>query len=163
MFDGSYRIFERVERPATAQVIATVGGRVAVALQSQPGMPNFLGLIGGRVDEGESPLQAAKRELLEESGMVAKRWKLLKAFRKPTSRIRFDCYLFAALGCRRVAEQKLDSGEKIKVGLITLRQLLGWREAKARIGPDIARYFTEMAYNPGMRRRLERDLGLGRA
>ncbi len=160
MFDGSYRTFERIERPASAQIIATVKGRIMVGLQSQPGTGNFLGLLGGRVDERESPLQAAKRELLEESGMVARRWKLLKAAKSPSHKIKFDIYLFAALDCRKVAKQKLEVGERIRVRYIGLKDLLGWRKNTARIGPDIALYFMERAYNLRLRRQFARTLGL---
>jgi len=37
-------------------------------------------LPAGRVDEGETPLRAARRELIEESGLRAKAWKKLAEF-----------------------------------------------------------------------------------
>ncbi len=37
-------------------------------------------LPAGKVDEGEKPLQAAKRELVEETGYTAKKWKKLLSF-----------------------------------------------------------------------------------
>ncbi len=37
-------------------------------------------LPAGKLDEGESPLQAAKRELIEETGLRAKTWKKLTTF-----------------------------------------------------------------------------------
>ena len=37
-------------------------------------------LPAGKMDEGESPLQAAKRELIEETGLRAKTWKKLTSF-----------------------------------------------------------------------------------
>jgi len=41
-------------------------------------------LPAGRIDEGESPLPAAKRELLEETGYTARRWKrILRFFASP--------------------------------------------------------------------------------
>jgi ADP-ribose pyrophosphatase len=41
-------------------------------------------LPAGRIDAGEAPLAAAKREMIEETGYRAKRWKLLtKYFASP--------------------------------------------------------------------------------
>ena len=37
-------------------------------------------LPAGKLDEGEKPLQAAKRELTEETGLRAKKWKKLASF-----------------------------------------------------------------------------------
>ena len=41
---------------------------------------NLWELPAGRIDEGEKPLAAAKRELLEETGYSAKHWKLILHF-----------------------------------------------------------------------------------
>lgn len=160
MFDGSYKMFERIERPASVQILPVSGNRIATTMESQPARGSFAGLVGGRVDEGESPLQAAKRELLEEAGMEARRWKMLKTFSPSSKKLKWDTYLFAAVGCRKVADQTLDEGERIRIKSITLGELLTWRNEKERIGPDIALYFTEMHYNPRARRRFARELGI---
>ena len=45
------------------------------------GDPDFLEIPAGRLDqEGESPLEAAKRELAEEIGKAAERWEALTSY-----------------------------------------------------------------------------------
>ena len=45
--------------------------------------PGTWGLFGGSIDDGERPLQAAKRELKEETGLGSRDWKLLWKDRHP--------------------------------------------------------------------------------
>lgn len=124
MFDGSYKIFERVQRQDTVIIIATVKNKIVVLNQQQPLTDWYITNPAGRMDiPGEKPLDAAKRELLEETGMTAKKfflWKKYESRGKVTSTI----YFYVARDCKKVAEQKLDSGEKIKVSLISFEDYL---------------------------------------
>lgn len=45
-----------------------------------PARQSMWELPAGRLDDGETPLQAAKRELIEETGYKAKRWDKLASF-----------------------------------------------------------------------------------
>ncbi|MBU1039011.1 NUDIX hydrolase [Patescibacteria group bacterium] len=115
-YDGQPMVFEKLKRPDTAAIIAvTDEGKIILTKQEQPArLEPFIGLIGGRVDEGETPLEAANRELLEEAGFVCTDWQLLRS-EQPVSKIEWAIYYFVARGCRRVAKQNLDSGEKIEL------------------------------------------------
>ncbi|MFQ5493354.1 MAG: NUDIX hydrolase [Candidatus Dojkabacteria bacterium] len=114
-YDGSTKTFEIIKRLDTVMVIpVTTEGRILLVDQEQPGKRPFIGTPGGRIDEGEDPLTAIKRELLEETGYSSDEWDLWKAF-QPLSKIDWAIYIFIAYNCERTAEQQLDSGEKIKI------------------------------------------------
>jgi len=56
-------------------------GRVLLVRQFRlPARQYMWELPAGRVDEGETPLQAARRELVEETGYRAKKWHKLAMF-----------------------------------------------------------------------------------
>ena len=56
-------------------------GRILLVRQYRlPAGVNLWELPAGRLDPGENPLQAARRELLEETGYRARRWKKLITF-----------------------------------------------------------------------------------
>ncbi len=117
-YDGKPKTFEKVKRSDTAMIIAvTEEGQIIVALQEQPNKAPFMGLVGGRLDEGEEPLEAAKRELLEETGYEAAEWQLFDAV-QPVGKIDWAIYTFIARGCKKVAEQNLDGAEKIDLKLV---------------------------------------------
>ena len=115
MYDGSVKIFERVKRPDTVVVIPVVGDKIWINLQEQPdrGEP-FLSYFGGQIDPGEEPLPAARRELLEEAGLVSDDWDHYKSY-EPTVKVDWTIHYYIARDCRKVAEQSLDNGEKIEI------------------------------------------------
>jgi len=56
-------------------------GRILLVRQYRlPARQYLWELPAGRVDEGETPLQAARRELVEETGYRAKQWKKIAVF-----------------------------------------------------------------------------------
>ncbi len=114
LYDGSSAVFEMLKRPNTVQVIAVEGDMLHIAYEEQPTKGPFYSLIGGRQDEGETPLEGAKRELLEESGLVSDDWELYKTY-TPLTKMEWDVYTYIARNCRKIHEQNLDSGEKITI------------------------------------------------
>lgn len=115
MFDGTVKTFEKAKRNSSVGILpVTEDGKIIVSSQEQPLMKPFVSLIGGVVDEGESPLKAAERELLEEAGVQAKSLDLWFSI-QPVTKIEWPIFIYIARGCQKVAHQNLDSGEKIKL------------------------------------------------
>ncbi|MBN1783714.1 MAG: NUDIX hydrolase [Alphaproteobacteria bacterium] len=72
-FDGTTTTFEMLRRKAGVQVLALNGIDVYYLEEEQPLKGKYRGLVGGSAESyEEDPLDVAKRELLEETGMVAK-------------------------------------------------------------------------------------------
>lgn len=123
-FDGSKKTFEKAKRPDTVNVLpVTTEGKIILAEQEQPGTEPFIGCPGGIIDTGEDPLEAAKRELREETGHVAREFILWDAV-QPVSKVDWVIYTFIAKGCELVGKQILDSGEKIKLKYVTFEEFV---------------------------------------
>ena len=114
MFDGTKATFEMLKRSNTIQIIATQGDKILLSHESQPTKKDFISLLGGRQEENETELKTAKREFLEETGMVSDNWELLKVY-EPVHKIEWSIHLFVARNCKKVKEPELDSGEKIEI------------------------------------------------
>ena len=84
-------------------------------------------LVAGVVDPGETPLEAAMRELDEETGYGGGEWSLfMKLSPNPTNHTNYS-YTFLATGVRKIREQHLESTEDIHIDLFTkeeVRELL---------------------------------------
>ncbi|EKE19560.1 MAG: NUDIX hydrolase [uncultured bacterium] len=124
MFDGSFATFEKLKRSDTANILAfTEDGKVIVLQQEQPHKGKFFSIPGGRVEEGETPEEGARREFLEETGFEAESFELWHSSQL-VSKMDWMHYTFVAKGCRKVAEQNLDAGERIIVSLVEMEEFL---------------------------------------
>ena len=82
----------------------TAGGEIICLRQYRHGpRRQSLELVAGRIDGGEDPLAAARRELLEESGYVSRHWEALGAFTVSATQGIATAYLFRA--AHAVAQQ----------------------------------------------------------
>ena len=115
MFNGTTETFERLTRVPSVEVIASIGEDILTIVQEQPAREGkYPSLPGGRIDPGEEPLAAAKRELLEETGYEAEEWQLWRTY-PGTSKIHFSEYIYIAKGLKTVREKQEDAGEKISL------------------------------------------------
>ena len=78
---------------------------------------------GGMVDAGETPLEAAQRELLESTGYGGGCWRSLGAVEPNPAIHGHLCHHFLATGVERVAAPDPGAGEAIAVRLATLDEM----------------------------------------
>lgn len=78
---------------------------------------------GGMVDPGEEPIEAARRELLEETGFASECWTSLGSVAPNPAFLTNRCHHFLAESAVRRAAPALDGGEDIVVRLVPLAEL----------------------------------------
>ncbi len=113
-YDGSTATYEMLKRPNTLQIIAIKNNKILLIDEQQAGCPAATSFIGGRQEPDENPEQGAKRELLEEAGMVSNDWELFQTY-NPIDKIEWCVHVFIAKNAEIVSEPNLDPGEKISV------------------------------------------------
>ncbi len=123
VFDGTTQVFEKIWRPSTVEIIATVGDKILIEEQDQPDRPNNINFPSGRVENENNILGEAKRELLEETGYQSDDW-FLSFEHGRWGKIIQHVYYFIARNCTKIKEPQLDAGEKIQTKLITLDELI---------------------------------------
>ena len=77
----------------------------------------------GVMEEGETPLEAAQRELLEETGFGGGQWKKLMELSPNPSAMSNMTHCFLAIGVKKIAEQHLDETEELSVLFMTKEEV----------------------------------------
>jgi ADP-ribose pyrophosphatase len=118
--------YHQIIMPEYTVVFAeTHDGRVIVERQYRHGIGEVtLMLPAGLKEEGEDPLQAAQRELLEETGYAAPEWRHLGSF---VPNANYGCgkaHLYHALNVRPVGDPNAGDLEEIEILLLSKAELL---------------------------------------
>ena len=77
----------------------------------------------GVMEEGETPLEAAQRESLEETGFGGGQWKKLMELSPNPSAMSNTTHCFLAIGVEKIAEQHLDETEELSVLFMTKEEV----------------------------------------
>ncbi len=115
-----------LEYPDWINVIAiTEDGQFVMVEQYRHAQRNiFIELVAGVIEEGEEPLAAAKRELLEETGYSGGEWELWSVIGQNPSTCNNLTHCYLARGVKKTSEQHLDATEDIAVKILTAKEVL---------------------------------------
>ncbi len=115
---------ELVEHPGSVAIVAfDREGRLVLTRQLREGARReLLELPAGILDEGEDELEAAQRELAEETGLRGGRWRELRRLYPSPGFLREPVTLFLAEGLEE-GERNLDDGEELELVRFTPDEL----------------------------------------
>ena len=120
---------EIVEHPGAVAIVAVDGdGTIALVRQRREAARKYLvELPAGMLEEGETPLEGARRELEEETGLTGGTWRELAAFYTTPGFCREHMHLFSAEGVES-GDARPEADEEL--------ELVRWRvdEVAARLG-----------------------------
>ena len=125
--NGDQRQALVVEAPGWVNVVALDEAQNALFVrQWRFGVQQVtLEIPGGMIDPGESPREAAERELYEETGFRAQSWTQLGAVQPNPALFDNLCTTFLAEGIKRVGMPPGDGDEEIEVELLPLAEVTG--------------------------------------
>ena len=141
--------FYVLEYPDWVNIIAiTENGEFVMERQYRHGLDKTCyEIAAGVVENGETPLEAARRELEEETGYGGGEWKELMLISGNPSTTSNLTHCFLAEGVKKVSVQHLDSTEDLSVCLLSLdqvRQLLVHDKIRqALMAAPLWKYFAE--------------------
>ena len=120
--NGETSTREIVKHPGASAVLALLDGKMLVVEQFRKPLEKLqVEVPAGKLDPGEDPMEAAFRELEEETGYRAKSMKLISAFYTSPGFADEKLYLYVADELEQGSMQ-LDSDEFLQVEAITLEQ-----------------------------------------
>lgn len=161
MFDGSVETFEKVKRREDTVTIipVTTDKKFVTIYEEQPGSKPFVSVPAGRMYATEDPRDAAKRELLEETGYAPNKLVLWNSL-QPSGHIDWAHYIFIAHDCEKIRPQHLDAGEKIKARVVNFSQFIRTASRDDFRAKDVALKIFRTLTAPKGEQKLRRMFGV---
>jgi ADP-ribose pyrophosphatase len=123
-----WKMNRSVVRHAGSAVMMAVDEKNRILLVRQYRLPAgqlMWELPAGKVDEGETVAQAAKRELIEETGLRAKKWKKLTTFYPSPGYVEEKMTIFLATELTQGEPRPMED-ERIETRWFTKKELKEW-------------------------------------
>jgi ADP-ribose pyrophosphatase len=146
---SGFEIHRSIVRHPGSAVMMAVDDKERILLVKQfrlPAAKDLWELPAGRIDPGETALQAAKRELREETGYQAKKWVKLISYWASPGYVAEKMNLFLALDLKAGEQQPMED-ERIELGWFTRKQIADWiSQGKLEDGKTLVGYFLWLDY-----------------
>ena len=122
---------ELIEYPPSVVIVAIDADELVLVRQERPGAAGArtLELPSGKIEPGETPREAAARELAEECGLAAHEWHELGTFWCAPAYSTELVHVFEAHGLGEAAPAELDDDEDVEVERRPLDDLEGLSDA----------------------------------
>lgn len=122
---GDIEYFYWTDRDIVQIIPLTTDGKVLLERQYKHGIEQItIELPAGYIEEGETPLAAAKRELTEETGYEAGTYTFITKTAHNPSKYRSWHHVYLARDIRKTGVTKFDIGENIETFLIPLDEAI---------------------------------------
>ena len=151
--DGSRRKLEQITKhkgngDAVVIIPITIEDNFVMIIESRPNTKSTVALEfpAGMVDEGESAYEAAKRELLEETGYVPQDMYELEWHYQDHGCSRAIIRTYVALGCKKVKDKELSGNERLEYIEMSYDEILEVLNNKVDIGTEINDANTKIAF-----------------